>query len=91
MQFTHPVALKLAKAASHRDLNTEQFKKLIDPQTRTSLNSHDLADGLAQLNSDTFQTSRDEATQLFKYITKSNDPVGLTVSVQKVAEIVGVA
>lgn len=87
-QFVPPLALKLAKAAEHRDLSLEQLKKLIDPESRSPLTLHDFQTGLAQLNSESFSFTQEEASALFKVLTKSPDPIGLKVDIQQVAELI---
>jgi len=88
VQFAQPHVLKLAKAAAHRDLNSEQFKKIIDHSTRASLTSHDFAEGLLKLNNESFEFTKAEAEALFKFMTRSTETVGMKIQVQKVADLV---
>lgn len=86
LEFIKREVCTLAKLAEERDLERDQFQKLIDPNRMEQMSLTQLKDSLEKCRSQNFNITGGEIETIFKLMTKSHRSEGLTMSVTRLVD-----
>lgn len=83
LEFRQKEIVKLAKMVEQRDLTREQFKTLVDPNRKESLDFNSFGIALHSTRSENFTITDEEVSLIFKFVSKSIRTTGVTASIEK--------
>jgi Ca2+-binding EF-hand superfamily protein len=87
LDFISNEVVRIAKSVVEtRDLNEEQFKRLIDPGHLEMMSLTQLQESIQQVRNEHFQMSSEEVEILFKSVTKVQRTLGVNISITKLTE-----